>query len=709
VSRVGGRHRFPRGPVTSSSRGRCSRRRALAVVALATIALSVGIAAVGRARRAGAAGDPVSAAAMQRAVSATAARIVKPRPMTARSDHTPSVSRAPGPWGRLRRAAIPGHRPLERPGAGRVGPTRSFGVETSNNWAGLAYTGTTFTGVSATWIVPTVQPSSVDEYSGTWIGIDGLLNGDLIQGGTGQDSGPDGGYYAWYEILPNLPTALGPVSPGDTMQVVIQEISVGTWSISVTDSTSGETSGPIQVQYQAPNTSVEWIEEAPTDSATGAILPLANFGTVHFTNLAAVAAVPSLAAPTSIVMEDIAGDILAYPTNSAQQAFDIVFGSPGTGSTTTTTASSTTSSTTGASTTTSTNSSTTTTSSAGSTTTTSSASTTTSTIPSTTTTGSSTTTTTTAAPTTTTSPPAAPAPVTRLFGASRIDTSIAVSVNSYPPGGPRARAAVLAVDDAFPDALAGTPLAVAKGGPLLLTGADSLDPGVGTELTRILPPGATVYLLGGTSALGANVASAVEALGFRVVRYGGATRFATATVIAEQGLDDPSVVLEVTGLNFPDALAAGAAASEAKAAVLLTDGASQSAVTATYLSQHPGDTRYAIGGPATTADPSATAVFGDNRYQTSAVVAAFFFPSPKAIGIATGLDFPDALSGGAHIGRLGGPLLLTSSDSPSTPTEQYLEDTGSAVASAYIYGGALAVSNTVQAAFTTALAGAGSS
>jgi putative cell wall-binding protein len=278
-----------------------------------------------------------------------------------------------------------------------------------------------------------------------------------------------------------------------------------------------------------------------------------------------------------------------------------------------------------------------------------------------------------------------------------------LSINLTPPGGPRAHAAVLAVDDGFADALAGVPLAVAKGGPLLLTHSDSLDAGVGDELVRILPPGATVYLLGGERALSANVAAGVAALGFEVVGYGGATRFDTAAMVADQGLGDPSTILEVTGLAFPDALAAGAAAAEAKGAVLLTDGASQSTATATYLSEHPDDTRYAIGGPAAAADPGANPIVGSDRYQTSALVATTFFTSPQSIGIASGLQFPDALCGGAHIGRLGGPLLLTEPDALPTSTEAYLAENRTTDVSAYIYGGPFAVSDAAEAAVDAAL------
>ena len=91
-------------------------------------------------------------------------------------------------------------------------------------------------------------------------------------------------------------------------------------------------------------------------------------------------------------------------------------------------------------------------------------------------------------------------PVTRLAGSTRIGTAIAVSQASFPAAG-SASAAVLANDANFADALSGTPLALAKGGPLLVTGTDGLDPNVAAELQRTLRPGAPVQLLGGVAAL----------------------------------------------------------------------------------------------------------------------------------------------------------------------------------------------------------------
>jgi putative cell wall-binding protein len=289
----------------------------------------------------------------------------------------------------------------------------------------------------------------------------------------------------------------------------------------------------------------------------------------------------------------------------------------------------------------------------------------------------------------------------RVFGSDRISTAIAVSKLGYGDG--VAAAGVLARSDNYPDALAGTPLAAAKKGPLLLTPPQQLDPRVGSELKRALPAGATVYLLGGQNALGAAVEDAVRSLGFTPVRLAGGDRYETATVIADQGLANPTTVLLATGANFPDALAAGAAAPTAAAAVLLTSGSTIPPATSTYLTAHPPKTRYAIGGPAAAADPSATAIVGGDRFDTARKVAAQFFPAPRFVGIASGQDFPDALSGGSHVGKARGPVLLVSPTVLPPATQQYLQGVGAGVEAGFLDGGPAAVSDAVRTAAADAI------
>lgn len=163
-------------------------------------------------------------------------------------------------------------------------------------------------------------------------------------------------------------------------------------------------------------------------------------------------------------------------------------------------------------------------------------------------------------------------------------------------------------------------------------------------------------------------------------------------MIATQGLGEPSAIFLVTGLDFPDDLAADQAAAAVHGAILLTDGASLGWATATYLADHPDDTGYAIGGAATAADPSATLVMGADRYATAEAVAAKFFARATLAEVATGATFPDALSGGVEKAGLGCPLRLTDPITLSAPMLTYLQATPS-VTGVRVFGGSGAVAN----------------
>jgi hypothetical protein len=300
------------------------------------------------------------------------------------------------------------------------------------------------------------------------------------------------------------------------------------------------------------------------------------------------------------------------------------------------------------------------------------------------------------------SPPASASTitVTRVSGDTRDETAIAASYELFPNGG--AKCVVLASDANFPDALAGAPLASAKDGPLLLVPPTGLPADVAQEISRVAPEGSTVYILGGTDAIPSSVDSTLSGIGFTPDRLAGADRFGTAVAIAD-ALGDPTTVFEATGLDFADGLSAGAAAAAQSGVVLLTDGSTQAPETATYLSAHPGKD-YAIGGPAATADPSATAIAGADRYATAVMVATTFFPGdssspsgPSIVGFASGEAFPDALSGGANIGAQGGPLLLVPSSGPlPSSLSTYLDNTPS-ITTGYLYGGPAAVGDDVLA------------
>jgi len=284
--------------------------------------------------------------------------------------------------------------------------------------------------------------------------------------------------------------------------------------------------------------------------------------------------------------------------------------------------------------------------------------------------------------------------VVRVSGGDRLQTAIATSKDQFPTAA-SATAVVLARSDTFPDALAGGPLAAKVGGPLLLTSAGGLDTAVLAEIERVAPKGSTVYVLGSTAGIKGNVDTALTAAGYTPKRVEGVDRFATAVAIADQ-MGDPTTVFEATGLNFPDALAAGPAAIKSGGVILLTNGSAQSTATAAYLAAHSGGTHYALGGPAVAADPAATALNGTDRYWTAAGVAEQFFPTATVIGAATGLNFPDALAAGPDLAAKGAPLLLVpTTGTLPTSVALHLLANEITLTNAVVFGGTPSVSDAV--------------
>lgn len=253
--------------------------------------------------------------------------------------------------------------------------------------------------------------------------------------------------------------------------------------------------------------------------------------------------------------------------------------------------------------------------------------------------------------------------VRRISGPDRYATAVAASQAQWSAGS--AGAVVLASGADFPDALTGVPLAAHVHGPLLLSDRNGIDPATVAEITRVLGAnsGKTVYLLGGTSALSDAVASALPA-GCKVVRLAGADRFDTARRVAQViGASDHVVV--ASGRTFADALAAGPLAAKQGAAILLADGPTLDPATAAVVAGHASIT--AVGGPAVAAVRAAlpgrtfTDLHGQDRYQTAAAVinAVTGGAIPHSVSVASGVNFPDALAGGAFAANAGQPLALT--------------------------------------------------
>lgn len=163
--------------------------------------------------------------------------------------------------------------------------------------------------------------------------------------------------------------------------------------------------------------------------------------------------------------------------------------------------------------------------------------------------------------------------------------------------------------------------------------------------------------------------------GLRVGRVAGSDRFATAVEISKAGYPTGSdTAFIVNGLNFPDALGAGPAAARVGAPILLvTPGAIPESVT-TELARLDPQTIYIVGGEPSVSiaveaqlrdDTTEVLRFsGVDRFETSRMVADYFWGATdnRTAYIATGLNFPDALSAAPAAANEHAPVILVNGE-----------------------------------------------
>ena len=96
---------------------------------------------------------------------------------------------------------------------------------------------------------------------------------------------------------------------------------------------------------------------------------------------------------------------------------------------------------------------------------------------------------------------------TRLAGADRFRTSVAISQSAYGSGG--SDTVFVATGTNFPDGLAGGAVAALVPGPILLATSTQLPGSIAAELGRLNPD--TVFVIGGIGAISDNVVIAMDA------------------------------------------------------------------------------------------------------------------------------------------------------------------------------------------------------
>ena len=291
----------------------------------------------------------------------------------------------------------------------------------------------------------------------------------------------------------------------------------------------------------------------------------------------------------------------------------------------------------------------------------------------------------------------------RISGTDRFETSIE-SANKLKEilGVSKFENIVVASGTGFADALSGSYLATVKNAPVLLVA----DGNKGAYMSRVttyikenLAEDGTIYVLGGTGAVSENFDAAMGSeYEDQIVRFAGLNRYETNLMILEAaGVSAEDDILVSTGTGFADSLSASATG---RPILLVPNTLLDSQVD--FLVEHDASSFYILGGTgavnvivegALDEIGNVERLSGNNRFETSAMVAETFFEAPDSVVLAYAAGFPDGLSAGPLAALTGSPLLLTQNAAGAIPAPKAYVENIEGLATAYVMGGTALISD----------------
>ncbi|AET70824.1 cell wall-binding protein [Desulfosporosinus orientis DSM 765] len=295
----------------------------------------------------------------------------------------------------------------------------------------------------------------------------------------------------------------------------------------------------------------------------------------------------------------------------------------------------------------------------------------------------------------------------RLSGLTSVDTALEIAKANYTT---KLTNVVLTTAENYPDALAGSVLAYKLNAPILLVGSTEVDQEkILAYIKTNLDTTGTVYILGGTAAVSSEMEDKVIASGFNhVTRLGGIDCYETSVKITDQlGVKNGTPIVLAYGGNYPDALSISSIAAETQYPILLVQKDELSDAVKNEITIIKPTKVYIIGGEgviSTTVESQVAQITsldktnivriaGADRYETSLAVAKYFDLSGQSVCIATGNNFPDALTGSVYAANYNASIILADGGL-SDQIMNYLKE--KKITGATLFGGEEVVSKVIE-------------
>lgn len=249
---------------------------------------------------------------------------------------------------------------------------------------------------------------------------------------------------------------------------------------------------------------------------------------------------------------------------------------------------------------------------------------------------------------------------TRLGGLDRYETNIKV----IQQGWQKSDYAIVVGGQNFPDALSATPLAKKYNAPIFFGYVSEIDSLMG-EFDRLGVK--KVFIIGGPQIISTSVEGTLKNNGISYERIYGKDRYQTSIDIANN-VGTKNGVIVATGTDYPDALSIAPVAGKLQMPIILSRQDVLDSIQKKFISTNAIPKTYVVGGTDTISNnvsskfPKVQRIATeDNRYARNLDIINTFANNidfSTAI-LASGADFPDALSGSALGALNGNPIILT--------------------------------------------------